>query len=131
MVLTSSLKNRKKNLELFLSKCSEHSFLILRWLLNRFSKSFPWPTLNLIGLQVSISLSQKAVSTLLLKNLQKTEKCPFQTLRTYSFLTSKYLQNHFLRSFLGPNFDLNDFEYFCLTFPENGFNFVNQKLAQN
>ena len=82
MVSTSTLKIYK-NLKTSLSKLSEHSFLISSSLQNLFLKSFLWPALNLIGLQVSALLSQKTVSTLLLKNLQKTEKCPFQTLRTF------------------------------------------------
>ena len=32
-----------------------------------------------------VSLSQKTVSTLSLKNLQKTKKYPFQTLKTLAF----------------------------------------------
>ena len=32
-----------------------------------------------------ISLFQKMASTSSLKNLQETEKCPFQTLRTFGF----------------------------------------------
>ena len=82
MVSTLSLKICKKP-KMSLSESSEHLFLISRSLQNHFLKSFLWPTLNLIGLEVSVLLSQKMVSTLLLTNLQKTEKCPFQTLRTF------------------------------------------------
>ena len=39
----------------------------------------------MIGLEGSVSLSQKTVSIPPLKNMQKTEKCPFQTLRTFVF----------------------------------------------
>ena len=43
----------------------------------------------------------------------KNWKMLFQTLRTlHSFLSSRLLQNHFLRRFLWPNFDLNSFESF-------------------
>ena len=40
------------------------------------------------------------------------------------------LENHSLRRFFCPYFGLNSFEYFCLTFTENGFNFVIQKFAK-
>ena len=84
MVSTSSLKNCKK-LKISLSKCSKHSFLMPRLLQNHFSKSFLWSSLNLNDLEGSVSLSQKTVSTLSIKNLQKPGKCSFQTLRTFVF----------------------------------------------
>ena len=77
----------------------------------------------------------------------------------HSFLISRYLQNHFLRSFLWPNSDLNSVEHFTslshkivstsslnnlpktkkILFPSakkilfwaQGFNFVTQKFAKN
>ena len=45
-----------------------------------------------------------------------------------SFFTSRWLQNHFLKSFLWPNLDLNS--TLCLGFPESSFNFVTQKFAK-
>ena len=60
-----------------------NSFLTWGLLKNHLLKSSLWPNSNLIGLEFNFLLSQKMVSTSLLKNLQKTEKCPFQALKTF------------------------------------------------
>ena len=52
--------------------------------------------------------SQKMVSISSLKNLQKSKKCCFWTLRNF-FFTSVLLQNHFVKCFLWPTFDLKSF----------------------
>ena len=75
------------------------------------------------------SLSRKAVSPYSHKNLQKNEKCKFQRLRIFVFdlkVTSKLFseKNSFTK------FWFEQFLKLCLSFPENGFNFVNQKIAK-
>ena len=78
-----------------------------------FSNKLPMTKFRFKTFERFALLSRKIVSTASLKNLQKTEKCSFQTLRTlHSFLSSRLLQNHFLRRFLWPNFDLDSFESF-------------------
>ena len=92
-----------------LSKWSKYSFWISRLLQNHFLQSFLYPTFNWIGFESSILLSQKTVSISSPKNaLSKRSE--------HSFLRSRYLQSHFLRSFPWPNFDLNSFEHFASLF---------------
>ena len=114
MVSISSLENCKK-LKFFF-KYSEHSFLISRSLQNHFLISFLWQTLNSNDFEGSVLLSQKTFSTSSHKNLQKTEKYSFQTLRTFVF-ELKVASKPFSKK--------------TNSFPENDFNFVNQKFAKN
>ena len=58
-------------------------------------------------------VSQKIISTSSIKNLQKAKKNPIFKRPQYWFLSSMWLQNHFLKSFLWPNFDLNSFWCFA------------------
>ena len=116
MVSTSSLKDCKK-LKISLSKCLEHSFLISRSLQNYFLKSFLWPTWNFIRLESSLSLSQKWFQFRHSKICEKLKNVFFKR-SEHSFLSSRSLQNHFLRNFLWPNFDLNSFEHFVWLFQE-------------
>ena len=74
-----------KKLKNALFRRSEHSFFSSRQLHNHFLRSFLWPNFVLNSFELFASLSQKLVSTSSLKNLQKTEKCPFQKLRTFGF----------------------------------------------
>ena len=69
-------------------KCSEHWLLTLRKLQKLFLKCFLWTTVNLNSFEHFTFLSQKMVSTLSLKNLQKSGKYHFQTLK-YSFFYLK------------------------------------------
>ena len=78
----SKIYTKLKN-DLF--KCSEHSFLTSRWLQNHFLRSFLWPNFDLNSFESFASLSQKMISTLSLKDLQKTENCSFQMLRILVF----------------------------------------------
>ena len=52
------------------------------------SKKLPISNFDLNSFERFALLSKKTRSTLLLTNLQKTEKCSFQTLRTW-FLSSR------------------------------------------
>ena len=63
------------------------------------------------------------------KICKKLNSALFKRLQ-HSFLISRKLQIHFLRSFLWPNVDLNSFECFFLTFSKNDFNFVNEKFIK-
>ena len=64
------------------------------------------------------------VSTSSLKNLQKTEKCPFQTLRILIFKL-KAASKPFYKKL-----PITKFWTLCLNSPQNGFNFANQKLQK-
>ena len=68
-----------------LFKRSEHSFQSSKLLQNHFLRSSLYPSFDLNSFERFASLSQKMVSTQLLKNLQKSQKCPFQTLKTFDF----------------------------------------------
>ena len=78
----------------------------------------------------TVSLSQKTVSTSSLKTSQKTEKCPFQTLRTFTF-ELKVASKPFSKKLPITKFWFKQFLMFCLTFSENGFNLVTQKFVKN
>ena len=69
------------------------------------------------------------VLTLSLKNLQRTEKCPFQMLKTFVF-ELKVASKSFSKKLLVTKLWFKQFWTPCLTFPENGFNFVTQKFAK-
>ena len=81
-----------------------------------FSNKLLCQTLNSNNLEGSVLLSQKTVSTSSHKNLQKTEKYSFQTLRTFVF-ELKVASKPFSKK--------------TNSFPENDFSFVNQKFAKN
>ena len=66
-------------------------------------------------------------STSSLKNLQKTRKC---TLRTFVF-DLKVASKPFFKKLSMTRFGFKQFLMFCLTFPGNGCNFVNQNIAKN
>ena len=70
------------------------------------------------------------VSTSLLKNVQKTEKCSFQRVRTFIF-ELKVASRPFSKKVIMAKFWFEYILTLCLSFPENGFNFVNQKSAKN
>ena len=74
-----------------------------------FSKMLPMTT---FGFERSASTSQKMTSTLLIKNLQNSEKCHCPMFRTYIF-NFKVAWNHFLKWFLWPTLNLNRFECFA------------------
>ena len=121
------------------SNTSEHSVLASRQSQNHF-----------LMLPINRKLSQKTVSTSPLRNLQKGEKCHFQTIRTFVFDLdvaskpfSKLLRtaqfkfkpsSRFFKPFFKilptTNFKFKPFSRLCLAFPNNGFNFVNQKFAK-
>ena len=64
---------------------SLHSFLSSRLLQNHFLRRFLWPNFDLNSFESFVSLYQKTVSTLLLKNLQKIKKWHFQMFATFAF----------------------------------------------
>ena len=72
------------------------------------------------------------VSTLSIKNLQKPKKniCYFQT-PTIFVLELKESWKPFSNKVPMTKFSFTQFLMFCITFPENGFNFVAQKLQKN
>ena len=69
------------------------------------------------------------VSTSSLKNLQKTRKCPFQTLTKLAF-EAKIRSKSFSNKLPTPKFGFKQSWTFCFTFPENGFHFVTQQFAK-
>ena len=129
MFSTSLLKNCEK-LKTDLSKCSEHSFFILRSPLNYFLKGFFWPTLNLNGLEGSASLYKKTVSTSLLKNFQKMKQSHFQRFRTFVFEV-KLASKPFSEILPMTNFEFKRSWKLCNAFLENSFNFATQNFAKN
>ena len=64
------------------------------------------------------------------KNFQKTEKWPVQTL-TKSTFELKVASKPFAKKIPITKLRLKYFWTLCVTFPQNGFNFVTQKLAKN
>ena len=74
-------------------------------------------------------LSQKTVLTSSLKNMQKSEKCPFQRLIKFVF-EIKVASKPFPKKLAMTKFWFKQFLILFLTFPENGFYFVTQKLQK-
>ena len=91
---------------------------------NTFPKKFP--TNNTLNKK----FSQNTVSTLSLKNLQKTEKCYFQRFRTFKF-DLKFDLKFDPKLLPMTKFWFKQFLKLHLPFQENGFNFVTQKIAKN
>ena len=105
------------------SNTSEHSVLASRQSQNHF-----------LMLPINRKLSQKTVSTSPLRNLQKGEKCHFQTIRTFvfdldvaskpfskllrtaqfKFKPSSRFLNHFLKYFPRQTLNSNHFQGFAL-----------------
>ena len=128
MVSSSSIKSLQKSKK-YVFKQPQYWFLSSRSLENRFLKSFLWLNFDLNSVWFFDSLSQKMVLTLPLKNLQKTENCSFQTLRIVDF-ELKVASKTFSKKLPVTKFWFKLFLMFCLTFPENGLNFDNQKFAK-
>ena len=116
-----------KNLKNALDKRTKHWLLSFRRLQNHFLRSFLWPNFDLNCFERFAWLFQKMVSTLPLKNLQKTEECPFQMLRTFVF-ELKVASKPFSEMLNLTNFG---FKTLCLAFTVSGFNFLVQKFAKN
>ena len=95
-----------------------------------FPKKLPVTKFEFKSIQSSVLLSQKTVSTSSLKNMQKTEKWPFRTLRAFVGKL-KVASKAFSKKLSMTKFWFNQVIMFCLPFPENGFNFLNQKYAKN
>ena len=119
-------------------KRSQHSFLRSKYLQNHFIRRFLWPNLDLNSFERFASLYQEMVSTSLLKNLQKTEKRSFQTLKTFLFELEKTFlfelevaPKSFSKKLPTTKFRFKTFWMLCLTYPENSFNSATQKLAKN
>ena len=111
MLSTSSIKNLQKT-----EKCFFQTLITLLFGLqvaqNDFLISLLWPKSDLNSPERFASLSQKIISTLSLKNLQKLENGFFKG-SEHSFLSSRLLKKHFLRRFLWSNFDLNKLQHFA------------------
>ena len=75
------------------------------------------------------SLSQKMVSTLSIKNLQKTKRYHFQTPILLAFELEQ-ASKPFCKKVPMTRFWCKLFLMFCLTLLKNGFNFVIQKLQK-
>ena len=91
-----------------------------------FSKNLPTYTKSFRSI---VSLSQKTVSTLSLKNLQEDEKCQVLRFRTIDFDIKVASKPHSIKLHL-TKFWFEQFLRLYLAFLENGFNFVSQKLAK-
>ena len=129
MFSTSSLKNCKKT-ENFPFQMAKTFVFDLNVASKPFSTKLPitdfWLNCSWklwLAFPESISISSP-------KNLQKTKKCPFQTLRTFLF-ELKVPSKPFSKKLLMTKFWFKYFWTFCLTILKNDFNFVNQKLTKN
>ena len=129
MVSTSSLKNFQK-LKNALLKHLQHSFLSTRYFQNPFLRCFLRPNFDLNSFERFASLSQKTVSTSPLKNFQITEKYPFETLTTFVFELSVISKPFYVKLPM-TKFWFRKSLMLCLTFPENGYNFLTQKFSKN
>ena len=92
-----------------LFKRSEDSFFSSRELQNHFLKSFLWPNFDLNTLNALLHFPRKWFQLRHSKNCKKLKNTAFQTLRRFAFEFKAQAPNHFLRSFLWPNFDLHSF----------------------
>ena len=101
-----------KKLKKAIFKCPQYLLLSSRKLQNHFLRIFLWSNYDLNNFQHFTSLSQKMVSTSSIKNLERTKKCYFW-MPTIFVLSSRKLQNQFLRSSFWSNFDLNSFWCFA------------------
>ena len=108
----------------------EHSFFSSSLHQNHFLGSFLWQNFDLNRFEHFASPFQKMVRTSSLKNLQKCEKWPFQTLRTFIFEV-KVASKKFSKKFPMARFWFKQLWTLCLAFPENGFTFITQKFAKN
>ena len=127
----SQLRHSKtcKKLKNSLFKRSQHSFLSSSLLQNHFLRRFLWPNFDLNSFERFALLFLKMVSTLPLKTLQKTEKWSFQTLRTF-VLELKVTSKPFSKKLPITKYGFKQFWMLCLTLPENGLDFITQKLAK-
>ena len=114
-----------KKLKNALFKRPQYSLLSSRKLQNLFSKKLPMTKIWCFA-----SLSQKMVLTSSLKKLQRTEKCYFQRPRAFAF-DIKVASKSFSKRLTKTKFWFKQFLTFCVTFPENGLNFVIKKFRKN
>ena len=98
-------------------------------LYNYFLKFLLKPNFDLNSFERFASLSQKTLSTSLLKKFQKSEKYHFQTLRKIVFHL-KVASKPISKKLPMTKFGFEQFSTLCLGFPESSFNFVIQKFAQ-
>ena len=101
-----------------------------RFLQTHFVRSFLWQNFDLNSLERFAILSQQTLSTSLLKNLQKTGKCYFQTLTTFVF-EPKVARHCSSKKLPFSKFSFKKSWTLRLTFPENNFNLVNQNFGKN
>ena len=94
---------------------------------NHFQKCLLLPTVNLNG--PSALLSEKTISTLSLKTLQKSKHCYSQRFRTFDFRLM-LAPKKFSKMLPMTNFEFKWLWRLCLTFPESSFNLVTQTLAK-
>ena len=130
-VSTSSLKNLQKT-----EKCSFQTITTLVFELKIASKLFsrrlplskPW--FKLLWM-FCLSFPTNGFNFFNEKFAKKNKKkCSFQALTTLVFEV-KVASKPFSKKLPMTKFWLKKFWTFCLTFPENGFNFVTQKFAKN
>ena len=130
MVSTSSLKNLQKT-----EKCPFQTLGTFVFELTvaskSFSKKFPMTKFWLRKFLIFfLNFLRKRFQLRHSKICKKTKTCPFQTLRIFVF-ELKVISKPFSKKLPITKFWFKKFSMFCLTFPENGFNFVTQKFAKN
>ena len=128
MVQTSSLK--------YLQKSEKWPFQTLRTFVfeikiapKPFSRKSIKPKSDLNSFERFASLSQKMISTSSLRYFQKTEEYPCEALITF-VLKHKVSSRPFYKKLCMTKFWFKQCTRLCLTFPENGFNFVTQIFAK-
>ena len=128
-VLTSSLKNLQKTQN---SPFERPRTMVFGLIVTSkpFSKRFLSPIFDLNNFKRFALLFQITVLTSSFKNLQKTEKYTFQTLRTFIF-EFQIAWESLSKRLPMINFWFKYFSTLCLTFPENGFEFVTQKFGNH
>ena len=104
-------------------------FLRSQYFQNHFLRNVLSLNFDLNSFEHFASLFQKMASILPIKNFQKTKYCYFQT-PTIIVLEFKEAPKAFSKKVPLTKFWFKQFFMFSLTFPENAFNFVTQKLQK-
>ena len=114
MVPTSTLKNLKKNPEKWpFQTLKTFVFWVQGQFKNIFLGAYYDQIFILLVLNVLLYFPGKWFQLHHLKSCKELNNALFKR-SEHSVFSWKYLSNHFLRSFLWPNFDLNSFERFAL-----------------
>ena len=107
----------------------QHLFLSSRLLQNHSLRSFLWSNFDLNSFVTLCITFPENSFNFVTQTLQKTEKCPFQTLRTFVFKL-KVASKPFPEKLLLTKFRLKKFWTLCPIFPENSFNYAAQKFQR-